>query len=85
MGRHASPPPSQDARPGRELLWWGLFSVPVTVLLLGWVGSTWTLALLVGGLELVVFGIVWAAVATSRPSRARADDDGGRPSDQGHL
>ena len=73
MGRHASPTPEQGPRPGRELFAWGLFSVPVTVILLGVVGSPWTLALLVGGLELVVFAVVWLAVATSGPSRSPDD------------
>ena len=77
MGRHASPPPKDRAGPGRELLLWGLFSVPLTVLVLGIVGSTWTLALLVGGLELVVFGVVWLAVVAARPVRTERDGEEG--------
>lgn len=75
MGRHVSPAPGPGSGPdsvagsGRELFAWGLFTVPVTVVLLGVVGSTWTLALLVGGLELVAFVVVWLAVVTSRPAR----------------
>lgn len=76
MGRHASPAPEQGPRPGRELLAWGLFSVPVTVVLLGVIGSTWRPALLVGALELVVFGVAWLAVAAARPSRSAG---GSRP------
>lgn len=60
---------------------WGLFSVPLTVLALGIIGSDWTLALLVGGLELVVFGVVWLAVVASRPMRLREDDEDGDGTD----
>jgi hypothetical protein len=77
LGRHASPPPKDRSGPGRELILWGLFSVPLTVGALGLIGGDWTLALLVGGLELVVFGVVWLAVVGSRPIRVHRDDEDG--------
>ncbi|MFP5335034.1 MAG: hypothetical protein ACLGIV_06955 [Actinomycetes bacterium] len=79
MGRHAAPA-RRTGHPGRgqEVVAWGAFTVPLTVVVLFVVGVDWPVMAGVAVLGVVSFGLVWAATRLVGGSTA---PDGDEPSD----
>jgi hypothetical protein len=71
MGRHGAPRRAADV--DLELLGWGVFVSGIGLLSLGFAGVGWAVAVAVGTLVALVFGVVWAASATARTTTAQAD------------
>lgn len=77
MGRHAAPARTGHPRRGREVVAWGAFTVPLSVVVLFLVGADWPAVAMVAALGLVAFGLVWAATRLLGDAAA----DGDEPSD----